>query len=580
MLYCNLNLKGNAMLYEKIEATKSLSKESYKQLIAEVIGDSKPLIEDVVCLFVISAINKDKFVYDKIKLLIEQSDHFDDYEIKFYYFMSIGLFNYHMANYSGTLSAYLNLIDVAYKSEDSLLITEGNRLIGIVYRKTGDFEQAKYYIEKSIRTLKDVDFILVKARVYMSYGVILSDMNTHTHSIRAFETSLAYFKRLDNYKSLINYRILLLNLYESYEAIGKDEEAVEYYMMAKDVKFDSNEIMFNEKFLYSNSRVLKKQGKYLEALEILEGILDRQRIVNVPTSDNKSGIQLHLDQIDLLKSRNDTLVKKLTELYETINPVHTNKNHLQLENQLNQALANDEIKPYFQLVWDVKAKRYCGAEALIRWIKDDVVVPPGQFIPDVEDTSMIIKLSEKVIKDAFILCREAIDLGHSDFVVSVNIAPYQLYNHNISSFIKGEMILNNIESKNIEIEITERSFLEQNPKILQELYKLRDLGIKIALDDFGKGYSSLACINEFPIDVIKIDRSLIKSITEDEKSYKLLDGIIGMVKALDLAIVAEGVETIDQVRILEELQCDIIQGYYYDQPSKCCNMLKKLDQNQ
>lgn len=569
------------MLYEKIEAAKGLTLAEYQDLIKlHLTSDTTGSMDDLVCIFVVSAIYADKEAFDKVKQIIQTKSDIELPENQFYYYMSIGLYHYHTYNYVEALESYINAIEAAHESNDQLLITEGNRLIALIYRKIGDLEQARYYIERSIRSLDTVQLPLVKARVFMTYGLILGEMNNNEHSRRVNETALKYFEQIEGFEKLINYRILLLNLYEGCEILSDYESAIRYYLKAHDKKFDTKNVLLNEKFLFSNSMVLKKQGKYLEALEVLESLYDRQKLIRVPGSHNKNDIKIHLEQIETLKSRNETLIKRLTEMYETFNPVDNIVNHYQLEEKLGEALINDEIKPYFQLLWNVDKQCYYGAEALIRWIKDDIVIPPGQFIADVENTEMIIKLSEKVIHDAFDACREAIAIGYSDFIISINITPYQLCHQNLAEYIKREMILHNIEGRHIEIEITERSFIEQNPKILEALYQLRDIGIKIALDDFGTGYSSLSCVNDFPISMIKIDRTLINNISNDEKSYKLLSGIIGMMQALDLEIVAEGVETIEQVELLEMLGCNIIQGYYYSKPEPIISMLESLKLNQ
>ncbi|MBI9011301.1 MAG: EAL domain-containing protein [Clostridiales bacterium] len=569
------------MLYEKIETAKSLTLAEYQDLLKlHLTSETTESLDELVCLFVVSAIYTDKDAFDKINQVIQTKMGIELPENQFYYYMCIGLYHYHTYNYIETLESYIKAFEAAHQSNNQLLITEGNRLMALIYRKIGDFEQARYYIERSIRALENVSVPLVNARVYGTYGLILLEMNSFKHSRRVYETSLSYFKQVEGYEKLINYRIILLNLYEICENLQDYESAVKYYLSAHDQKFDTRNVLLNEKFLFSNSMVLKKQGKYLEALEVLESLYDKQKVVRVPGSHNKTDIKMHLGQIETLKSRNETLIKRLTEMYETFNPVDNIVNHYDLEEKLGEALIKGEIKPYFQLLWSVDKQCYYGAEALIRWIKDDIVIPPGQFIADVENTDMIIKLSEKVIHDAFDACRAAIEIGYSDFIVSINITPYQLCHQNLAEFINREMILHNIEGRHVEIEITERSFIEQNPKILEALYQLRDIGIKIALDDFGTGYSSLSCVNDFPIGMIKIDRTLINNISNDEKSYKLLNGIIGMMQALDLEIVAEGVETIEQVELLELLGCNIIQGYYYSKPEPVFSMLESLKLNQ
>lgn len=159
-----------------------------------------------------------------------------------------------------------------------------------------------------------------------------------------------------------------------------------------------------------------------------------------------------------------------------------------------------------------------------------------------------------------------IGLGNIDFVVSINISPYQLLNLDIIWALEREMMITGLKPKNIEIEITEQSYLGRGETALKEIQKLKKLGVSISLDDFGSGYASLSSIAYLPFDIIKIDRSLVEHIAVDQQMKFLFEGIVELTKKLNLKVVAEGVETIEQVDIIKSTKCDLIQGYYYGKP--------------
>jgi EAL domain-containing protein (putative c-di-GMP-specific phosphodiesterase class I) len=327
----------------------------------------------------------------------------------------------------------------------------------------------------------------------------------------------------------------------------------------------------------SKSKQYKRQGLYLEALEHLENYIDEMSTKNRSDLDhNKDEIQVNFEQIDDLKVRNRSLLNHMNQMFETIESTNDSMISFELEEKINHALLNDFIKPYFQLKWSVEDKKFIGAEALMRWIDGDTFIPPNQFIDEVENSSIIMKMSEKIIRESFKFCKKVHEDIQDEFVVSINISPYQLAHQDLAKLMRNELLLHNLEGRHVEIEITERSFVEQNPKILEELYALSELGIRIALDDFGTGYSSLSCVNDFPIDVIKIDRSLVSNIESGDKSAKLLAGIIRMMKELELETVAEGVENEVQANMLIELGCDCIQGYYYAKPESEYDVLNRL----
>ena len=251
-----------------------------------------------------------------------------------------------------------------------------------------------------------------------------------------------------------------------------------------------------------------------------------------------------------------------------------------LEENFQPALDNDEFFIVLQPKFCVSTNALCGSEALVRWkssVKGSMVFP-DEFIPFAEKYGYIEKLGDRVIELSCQELRKFLDLGLSTNV-SVNISAKQL-----ESFHVVDVIMDNLEKYNIpanlfQIELTETAVAKDSAIVKKILSSLRNCGIKVNLDDFGKGESSLFLLSETEIDILKIDKSFIDKI-HTPKGYALLRGIISSAKGLDLIIVAEGVETQEQLDIIKSLDIEQGQGYLYSRPVPAADFLKLLEKEQ
>jgi len=252
---------------------------------------------------------------------------------------------------------------------------------------------------------------------------------------------------------------------------------------------------------------------------------------------------------------------------------------LSLERDLRKALELDEIQAWFQPRVSLRNGAILGAEALARWIKSDgTVIPPREFIPLAEETGLIIPLGEQILEKA---CRQAKafqDAGHQEHYLSVNISPRQFRQQDLPGMVEGVLARTGLHSHLLEIEITEGSLMHDVRKAMSMLHILRDLGLSVAIDDFGTGYSSLAYLKHFPLGALKIDQSFIRGIPKDPSDIAITTTIISMAQSLDLKVVAEGVETPQQLHFIMGLRCDEYQGYLFSKPlppDKYLEMLSK-----
>lgn len=275
----------------------------------------------------------------------------------------------------------------------------------------------------------------------------------------------------------------------------------------------------------------------------------------------------------LIKNRRDRHYVFYDEIdYDTI--VENKK----LENGFEKALADKKFEVWYQPKFNSHTGKIVGSEALIRWRADDgSLISPGRFIPLFEKNGNIIRLDEYVFREVCRQQKEWQKEGIQILPVSVNISRFSLYYSNVVE--KYERIINyyDVDHKYVQIEITESAIIE-NTVIVELIQKFHDAGFDILLDDFGSGYSSLASLNQMPFDTIKLDKSLVDYVG-NENGEKLLKFIVQLVQSLGMKITAEGVEYKEQLDFLENLNCDDIQGFYFSKPLMLADFSAKLTEN-
>ncbi|CAD5982088.1 putative signaling protein PA1727 [Planktothrix tepida] len=244
-------------------------------------------------------------------------------------------------------------------------------------------------------------------------------------------------------------------------------------------------------------------------------------------------------------------------------------NRLQLESDLELGLENQEFRVYYQPIYSLDNQHLAGFEALVRWQHPSRgLIPPSEFIPLTEETGLIIPLGEWVLREA---CRQ-FSRWYKEFpeqfplILSVNLSGLQILNSDFTSLIDNIIQSNPLEGFTLKLEITE-SILMENPEIVtQYMSQFQSRKIRLAIDDFGTGYSCLSYLQSLPLDTLKIDRSFISNLNLNPKSLDIIKTLITLAHSLNLDVIAEGVETEQQIAILKDLGCEYAQGYYFSPP--------------
>jgi len=244
----------------------------------------------------------------------------------------------------------------------------------------------------------------------------------------------------------------------------------------------------------------------------------------------------------------------------------TNKGIL-IDHELRQAIKNNDFTLNYQPKVDLKKNKVTGFEALVRWNNDKLgFVSPGIFIPYAEETGLIIPLSELIIEQACLDWIKLDRLGQGDLSIAINISSIHFHQENFIDSIQQILERNNCSPRNFELELTERTVMNNERETIRKLVLLKQLGFKLSIDDFGTGYSSLSYLVQFPLNYLKIDQSFIQLIGSLNEKQAVVDAIIQMAHRLHMEVIAEGVEQKEQVELLRNMGCDMIQGYYYSKP--------------
>ncbi len=272
------------------------------------------------------------------------------------------------------------------------------------------------------------------------------------------------------------------------------------------------------------------------------------------------------DATDLLRDADDAMYRakqrgRRSVEYQSGREAPTTTNRLARVTGLHRALERDELVVYYQPVVDIRSRRPVALEALVRWNHPELgLIPPGDFIPLAEDTGLIVPLGWKVLEHA----RHRLE-NRPDLAIAVNVSARQLSE---ADFVpRLTQLVSALPRGSLTLEITESLLIDDPDHTAATLAALDDVGIRISLDDFGTGYSSLSNLSTLPIHQLKIDRSFVAGLGDRPESEALVSGIINLGHGLELEVVAEGVETEQQARRLERLDCDFAQGYYFGRPA-------------
>ena len=246
---------------------------------------------------------------------------------------------------------------------------------------------------------------------------------------------------------------------------------------------------------------------------------------------------------------------------------NVSKSWLKLENKLRKAIKNEEFVLHYQPQIDIRTGEITGVEALVRWQDPETeLIPPGRFISVAEESGLIVPISEWVLRTACAMGRARQERGANPARMSVNISIRQFKEKGFVDTVKRALEETGFPAENLDLELTESIIMKDTEAAIEILRTLKDLGLGLVIDDFGTGFSSLSYLKSMPIDTIKVDRSFIRDITVDPNDAAITIAIVRMAHSLGIEVIAEGVETMGQLKFLKKIECDKFQGFLVLKP--------------
>ena len=258
-----------------------------------------------------------------------------------------------------------------------------------------------------------------------------------------------------------------------------------------------------------------------------------------------------------------------------------NRERQAMESELHHALKHGEFLLHYQPKVDLRTSKIVGVEALIRWQHyEQGLISPEKFIPLSEETGLILPIGAWVMKTACRQIRAWKDAGLPPISIAVNLSARQFRHHDLLGLVKQVLQETGLEPQYLELELTESVIMQEAEEAISTLLELKSLGVQLSLDDFGTGYSSLNYLRRFPLDNLKIDRSFVKGITSNLHDMTIVKSVIALAHSLNLKVIAEGVETEQQLAFLQAHDCDEMQGYLFSKPlpsEKFTGMLETVE---
>jgi diguanylate cyclase (GGDEF)-like protein/PAS domain S-box-containing protein len=288
------------------------------------------------------------------------------------------------------------------------------------------------------------------------------------------------------------------------------------------------------------------------------------------------GISLYPDNgqtaVDLLQQADAALYRAKAEgrgcfKYFSDELTQAARERIELGSRLRRAIGENQLRLHYQPQVDIASGRIVGAEALVRWQDPEGdLIPPGRFIPVAEETGLISEIGAWVLRETCRQGRAWLDAGLPPLKLAVNLSPHQFRHGDISDTVAGVLRETGYPAAGLELELTESALMEREEAVVEMLDRLRECGVHLAIDDFGTGYSSLAYLKRFPLDVLKIDKSFVDDIPLHRDDMEIAAAIVAMGHTLGFKVLAEGVETAEQLAFLQSTGCDLYQGYLTSPP--------------
>lgn len=540
-------------------------------------------IETLICLLISNGTRLSSGEFGRIKeQIVTHPKYATNLEYQFFNNVACA-YNYSdKQNYESSRIFYLMAHEISLLMNDRDKMVLSLSGLAAVYNEEGEFDKAREFIDDAVNLLGFISDPNRIAQTFYIYASILGNQKEPDKAVKAAKKAVRYYREIENYQTRYYYTMSLLLLSGLLYKNGEDEEAGK--VMAHGINSGEKNGHLNalENHMEVVAHYYGQTGDLEKALAYQKTYSDYLKARNVrPRSSGEYRETVktaHIDSLRYLLIKNEGLQMRINDLYKQLSaeekPEKRNNESFKV---IQKALSMGDFHTWYQLIWSAADRKFTRAEALTRWINPEGTnIPPDVFIEYLENSELSLIFLQKLISDSTDFYSRLRKAGVGDFTISINVSPYQLSNLNIVSLLETACLKNEINPSSIQIEITERMVLIKDIETLDKLFKLKELGFRIALDDFGTGFSSLECLRTLNLDVVKLDRSLVRDIHKDEKGERLLKGIIHMLNDLKYQVVCEGIETQEEADLVSGLGCSYHQGYLYHEAAPADDVLALL----
>ncbi len=457
-------------------------------------------------------------------------------------------------------------------------------------KRTKELELLNMQLQQEIIKIRSIDADAMKSSEYLAH-VVRYDKHTalpnHIFFNEILNKAIGHASRRDQILAILLIEINILDQTHREEILNEVTIRLSNTLRSEDIlaKLDENE------FVILLSDIVKQKFVSTVAEKIMT-------IFSQPIKCGKNEIQVNANigicvypkdgrsLEDLLKNTDSALYKikhegKNNYQFYSQEMAVESREYIQLESALRKAIHNNELTVYYQPKFHLKKGMVVGVEALLRWEHPVLgIIDPAQFIPIAEESGLILQLGDWVLREACKMNKRWQEQGYEHLTVAVNLSAIQFQHPDIDYLISSALSDAKLKPHYLEIEINEKSIMTNAESAESMLQKIKATGVKIAIDHFGTGYSSISHLKKFPISLLKIDKSFIKGIPNQPNDLAITNAFIALAHNLGLAVVAEGVETAEQVQHLANQHCDIVQGYFLSHPlpaEKIISQLKKIN---
>lgn len=507
------------------------------------------------------------------KTLIKRPHLLEDPLKAYYYYKFKGLLARSLSQSADALSHFTLAYENAIIINDPELIVRMLSFIATAFDQLGDAESAFSYAQKSIQMIPKLTSKSLIAELYMNYATILKHNGKEDACFQAYQYAELAFNDVADHQEYLNYCILLINIGGVFLNKNMNQLSDHYVSLALSIAEKNDFLPYLQSSIKVISDYYLKKGDLAQSNKVLNLYLE-SHLHSTQNSDLKAmRLQEHttltkLNTLHHLHQTNQHLTYELAQLKKIMvtEDEHAIARGLKLS-EISEGMRQDAFSPYLQAKYAIHSGHITGAEILARWVKPNGdVIGPNAFISLIENNDLVFDFSERLLRKALTHLAPIMRTSFPTFKVAINISPYQLAHQDVVGLLESCCVEYGLLPLNLEIEIIERTFIENDPRAIQQLFTLKDKGFSISLDDFGSGYSSLACLVALPLDIVKIDKSLVDGIDKSPKSRRLFTSLVLMLSELNIDTIAEGVETLDQLKRIKETSCSEGQGYLFQKP--------------